>query len=205
VVQEYAGLTELAEVEYFYNFGDNKAIEPVVIHTGLMGEDLEGALVTLENVIFEEAGETVSTQSRTYSFYDAQGQGVLYSEWSGRLPGKKLPPDRTSITGIVSQYQGSYQLLVRNISDLSVNTHNPLLSAPAFDVKVYPNPAKNRLFIESSCRFISIAVVSAGGSTRPVETNDMGYLDVSAWQTGLYLLRFETEKNGFVYKKILVQ
>lgn len=205
MVAEYNTLTELSDIEYFYNYGNNKTVKPLTIDSRLLGEDYEGMLVTLDDVIFEDGGSTIPLNNRSYSFSDEYGQGVLFSEWSGRLPGKKLPAERTSITGIVSQYRGNYQLLARSITDLSVGSHNGLLSAPAFYVLVYPNPATNRLFIKSDCNLKSVSVSSSGGSCQSILLNNPEFIDVSNWQKGLYILRFETEKHGSFHKKIIVR
>lgn len=204
VVAEYQTLTELAEVDYLYNFGDNKTVEPVDIHTGLISEAYEGVLVTLENVIFEDGGSTISGNNGSYPFSDDHGESVLFSEWSGRLPGEKLPQGRTTITGILSQYRGDYQLLARDIEDLSVSTH-AIIPSVKEELKVYPNPVSDRLFIKSAHTIMSVTIVSANGSTSRTDINDTGYLDVSGWQRGLYMLRFETGQDGFVYKKVLVR
>jgi len=205
IVAEYNTLTELSEIEYFYNYGDNKAVNPLTIDSRLLNEEYEGLLVTLENVIFDDGGSTIPMNNRSYSFSDEYGRGTLFSEWSGRLPGKKLPQERTTITGVVSQYRGEYQLLARNMDDLSVDTHGRVLAGAPRDVKVYPNPAINQLFIESARPIKSIAVFSSGGSCQSVIWNNPEYIDVSKWQQGLYILRFETEQKGFVHKKIIVR
>jgi hypothetical protein len=44
-VTEYSTLTELTDIEYFYNFGNNKAVEPITINTIKLNEDFEGMLV----------------------------------------------------------------------------------------------------------------------------------------------------------------
>ncbi|MDD4225922.1 MAG: endonuclease [Mariniphaga sp.] len=206
IVAEYSNLTELSEIEYFYNYGENKAIQPIVIDTRLMNEDYEGMLVTLENVTFLDGGIKIPTQNRTYTFYDEQGQGVLFSEWSSRLPGNIIPAERTSITGIVSQYQGNYQMLARDVTDLSVDTHSDLLNShPEHSVMIYPNPATNLLHIDSPFMLKSVTVFSVYGSTRSIKLNEMNNIDVSEWQPGLYVLRVEAENNGYMYKKIIVQ
>lgn len=204
-VAEYETLTELGSVDYFYNFGDNRPVDPVIIHTGLMDEDHEGKLVTIENVTFQDGGTTVPYQGITYTFYDDEGQGVLYSNWSGRLPGEKLPSGKTNVTGIVSQYKGGYQLLARDVEDLSVETSASVIPVLNPGVKVYPNPVQDRLYIDYPGNLKSVKVYFANGVSAAVKMHEPDYIDVSGWHPGMYILQIETGKEGFVYRKIVVR
>ncbi len=204
-VTEYSTLTELTDVDYFYNFGNNKTVEPITINTIQLHEDYEGMLVKLENVTFADGGSRIQSTNSVYSFFDEAGQSVLYSDRNGRLPGEKLPADRTTITGIVSQYQGGYQLLAREIADLTLGTNATSRHELKQDVFIYPNPASSQLFLNTNLVVESIAVYSVGGELKLIKTGNIKTIDVSGLQSGMYFLRIQTNLGDFIHKKLLVQ
>ena len=204
-VTEYSTLTELTDIEYFYNFGNNKMVEPITINTSQLHEDYEGMLVKLENVAFADGGSTIQSANSVYSFYDEAGQGVLYSDRNGRLPGEKLPADRTAITGIVSQYQGVYQILAREIADLTLETNATMLSALKQDVVIYPNPVSSQLLLNTDLVLESVAIYTIGGELKLLKTGNIKNIDVSGFQKGMYFLRIQSNRNELIHKKFLVQ
>ena len=204
-VTEYSTLTELTDIEYFYNFGNNIIVEPITINTNQLHEDYEGMLVKLENVTFADGGSTIQSTNSVYSFYDEVGQSVLYSDRNGRLPGEKLPVDRTTITGIVSQYQGVYQLLAREIADLTLETNTTRGQKFKQDVIIYPNPAISQLFLNTNLVIKSVAIYSVGGELKLHKTGNIKNIDVSGLQNGMYFLRIQTNLDEFSHKKFLVQ
>ncbi|MBW6534510.1 MAG: endonuclease [Mariniphaga sp.] len=204
-VTEYSTLTELTDIDYFYNFGNNKIIEPVTISTGQLNEDFEGMLVKLENVTFADGGSRIQSTNSVYSFFDEAGQGVLYSDRNGRLPGKKLPEDRTTIIGIVSQYQGVYQLLAREIADLTMATNATRQHELKQDVSIYPNPASSQLFLNTNLVIKSVVIYSVRGELKLLKTGNIKNIDVSGLQNGMYFLRIQTNLDEFIHKKFLVQ
>jgi|GEM_PF-3529697 len=71
-------------------------------------------------------------------------------------------------------------------------------------VKVYPNPARDVLRIDSELAYSEISMINTLGQI--VETkifNGQGYLDISHLIPGFYLLKIETER-GQVTKKIVI-
>lgn len=204
-VTEYSTLTELTDIDYFYNFGNNKIIEPVTISTDQLNEDYEGMLVKLENVTFADGGSTIQSTNSVYSFFDEAGQGVLYSDRNGRLPGETLPADRTAITGIVSQYQGGYQLLAREITDLSLETNATIHHQIKQDVVIYPNPTSSRLLLNTNLAIESVAVYATNGTLKLFKTGNVKNINVSGLQNGMYFLRIQTNNDDFVFKKFVVR
>lgn len=118
-VTEYNMLTEINDVSYLYNFSNNKVLKPIVINTSQIGEEYEGMLVTIKNAVFEDAGTEVPDENVSYTFNDALGSGTVYFRYGSRMLNKKLPDGVTDITGIVSQFQDTYQILPRSIEDFS--------------------------------------------------------------------------------------
>jgi len=129
-VVEFNNLTELSDISYCYNFKNNKAIEPIEITASQIGEAYEGMLVKIRNVTFPEGGVTIPDENKSYTFSDASGSSVVFSRYSSRLLGKKLPRGITDVIGVVSQYQNTYQILPRDILDFSagIDTEAPKIT-----------------------------------------------------------------------------
>ena len=204
-ITEYSTLTEITDVEYFYNFGNNKIVEPITINTSQIHEDYEGMLVRLENVAFADAGSTIENTNSVYSFFDEVGQSVLYSDRNGRLPGEKLPVGRTTVTGVVSQYQGVYQLLARDIADITLSTNTPGYHELAEAVTIYPNPVSSRLLLRTNLDIETVGIYTIRGELIHLKTNNLKNIDVSGLQNGMYFLRIQTNRNDLIHKKFLVR
>lgn len=121
---EYNNLTELTNISYFYNFANNAPIEATVIKANEIGEDYEGMLVTIKNVIFNDAGVEVPDANSSYIFSDDAGTGTVFFRYGSRMVNKQLPLGITDVTGVVSQYQNTYQLLPRDQNDFSAGEDN---------------------------------------------------------------------------------
>ncbi len=119
-VAEYNNLTEMTDVSYCYNFKSNKNMAPVEITVSQISEKYEGMLVKINNVSFSNGGTVIPDENSSYNFSDGTGTSVIYSRYGSRLVGKKLPKGVTSVTGIVSQFQNTYQILVRDYKDFEI-------------------------------------------------------------------------------------
>ena len=104
--------------------------DPIVLTPSQLGEDYEGMLVSIESALFDEAGS--SFVSKTNYDITAGGQtGVIrISDDASPFIGKIIPSGETDLTGILSQFFDTYQILVRGEDDVvSASTIN-FLSAP---------------------------------------------------------------------------
>lgn len=118
-VVEYNGLTELSNVSYFHNLKSNKAYEASVLKVNEITEAYEGMLVTIKDVSFDEAGTIVPDENASYTFSDETGSLTVYSRYGSRLVGETIPYGVVDVTGVVSQYNDTYQLLVRSMDDFT--------------------------------------------------------------------------------------
>lgn len=118
-VEEFNQLTEITNVSYFFNFNSNLILEPVVITASQIGEEYEGMLVTIKDVAFNDAGAVVPDANASYVFRDGTGSSTVFLRYGSRLFNKQIPYGVSDVTGVVSQYQNSYQILPRDISDFS--------------------------------------------------------------------------------------
>jgi endonuclease I len=204
-VTEYSTLTELSNIDYLYNFGDNKSVQPITLTVSQINEDYEGLLVRIENVTFSAGGSIIPDSNKSFTFSDGTGQTVFYSPWTSKLVGKKIPVGKVSLTGIVSQYSGTYQLLVRDIADFELQTGNSQQPKIQNQVEIYPNPATNLLNISTNLEIKSVAGYSAGGKMVFIKTNQIKQIDISALQPGIYFLKLETQEGVFINRKFIVR
>lgn len=112
-VDEYENLTELKDVSMVYNYGKSKMIAPKVLNIDQIGEDYEGMLVKLENVSVENAGQKI--EKGNIMIHQGEKKIPMYVRYNARIIGYEIPDGTLHITGVVSQYKDTYQLLIDNI------------------------------------------------------------------------------------------
>ncbi len=89
-----------------------------VITPAGMSEDTEAELVKIDGVTFEEGGNKFGVG--TY-FFNADGErGQTYIRSGHPLVGTNIPLASVNISGIVSQFEANYQLLLRGERDLQI-------------------------------------------------------------------------------------
>lgn len=204
-VAEYSTLTELTDIDYFYNLKNNDSIKPQHINTRELNEDLEGMLVTIENVTFRDAGKTVTDANTTFSFFDDYGESVLFSSWNSRLVGEKIPSGKVDLTGVVSQYNGTYQILANNIGDLSaVITSSPVISERKNDITIYPNPAGNQLHFSNADKINSIEIFSVNGQLQQKIETPGSSINTTGLTDGIYFITITTDRNEPIHKKVVI-
>jgi DNA/RNA endonuclease YhcR with UshA esterase domain len=123
-VTEYQTLTEVGTISYFYNYKTGTSPQPSEVTVSQINEMYEGMLVQVNNAQFVDGGTVVSDNNNSFSFSDGTGSMILFSRYGSRLAGHELPSGVVSIKGVVSQYQGEYQILVERIDDISAGVDN---------------------------------------------------------------------------------
>jgi len=107
--------------------------DPVVLTPSELGEAYEGMLVFVESATFDDGG-TSFISKKNYDFSAGGQSGVIrISDDASPFIGTIIPSGETDISGILSQYFETYQILVRKESDIvsasSINfTAAPVLS-----------------------------------------------------------------------------
>ena len=191
-VAEYNSLTEITDIEYFYNFKDNTEVKPVSITCSQINEDYEGMLVKIENVTFTDEGRQITEENATYTFSDETGQSVLYSSYDSRVVGATLPFGKSTLVGIVSQYNNTYQILPRNIYDLNVSTSVEDIKLADKKIKIYPNPVSSNIHILEVQDILSVEIYSATGNLMYQKEDKNPEIDVSTFSAGIYYIRINT-------------
>ncbi len=75
-----------------------------------------------------------------------------------------------------------------------------------YDMKVYPNPASNMVYVETDLNIKSLDVLNNAGQvimTQKVNANNY-HFDVSTFERGIYFIKMVTDK-GTVIRKIAVK
>jgi phosphatidylserine/phosphatidylglycerophosphate/cardiolipin synthase-like enzyme/DNA/RNA endonuclease YhcR with UshA esterase domain len=121
VVKNYNNLLELDPVSSFtvHSTGNPLPI-PVVLNPDQLGEAYEAQLIQINNAVFKDAGQVFAANTN-YNFTSGGEDGVIrISDFNGSNPnvGEIIPSGEVTITGILSQYFSTYQILVRYVSDV---------------------------------------------------------------------------------------
>jgi phosphatidylserine/phosphatidylglycerophosphate/cardiolipin synthase-like enzyme/DNA/RNA endonuclease YhcR with UshA esterase domain len=125
-LKDYSGLLELDPVTNVTVHAHDKELPaPVLLTPSQLDEAYEGILVTINDAVFKDAGSEF-TSGINYDF-TASGQSAEIRISSSESPfiSKVVPSYPVIITGILSEYSGTYQILVRGLGDiLSTNSVN---------------------------------------------------------------------------------
>ena len=119
ILVDYNGLLEIQPVNNLINHGIGYSITPQLITPNDIGETTESELVTIEEVVFENAGQLFSVG--THNFSVGGQSGMIYVKADCDIENTLIPSCPVKMTAISSQYSftgfDGYQLLVRDIFD----------------------------------------------------------------------------------------
>ena len=122
ILVDYNGLLELQPINNLVNHGSGYSISPQIITPNAIGESTESELVTIEEVVFENAGQVFSVGTHVR----AGGQsGIIYVKAGSEIENTLSPSCLVAMTAISSQYSfigfDGYQLLIRDENDFEFN------------------------------------------------------------------------------------
>jgi len=118
-LKNYNNLLEFDPVTSFtVNSSENELPAGVVVTPSQLAEAYEGMLVTIDAAVFTLAGQTFA--SKTNYIFTANGeQGqIRINDAACPLIGTVIPSGEVNITGVLSQYYDTWQILVRDGDDL---------------------------------------------------------------------------------------
>ncbi len=105
--------------------------DPILLTPAQLGEDYEGMLVGVESAFFDEVG-SIFTSKTNYDFTSAGENGVIrISDDASPFIGKVIPSGKTDLTGVLSQFLDTYQILVRGEEDIVSASSINFLTPPA--------------------------------------------------------------------------
>ncbi|QQS27935.1 MAG: T9SS type A sorting domain-containing protein [Sphingobacteriales bacterium] len=132
-VQEYNCLLEIVDDSSFSYTIDGTATIPSPVDlsaAAAFSETYEGQLVRVDAVQFPSAGLTFNGNTN-YNIQDASGNTyqIRINSNSTSIVGTLIPSGFLNIIGIMSQFQGSYQLLPRSFSDFEFVGNAPVFTS----------------------------------------------------------------------------
>tara|TARA_B100000902_G_scaffold163425_2_gene158636 strand:- start:58213 stop:60339 length:2127 start_codon:yes stop_codon:yes gene_type:complete len=123
VLVDYNGLLEMQPVNNLNLNSTNNNINPQLVTPNQIGENTEGELIQINNVVFNNGGGTFSGNN-TYDFSSSGQIGKIYIRNGHSLENTFIPMGPVTLIGISSQYtfnipaNDGYQILPRDSSDI---------------------------------------------------------------------------------------
>jgi len=126
---DYNNLLEVTPVSSFTVYTPLGPVPATqVITPAQAGEPLEAELVTINQVTFTNGGSPI-TGNTSYTFTASSQSGVIYVRNGSPLVGQMLPLWPVELTGVMSQFYTTYQLLPRDSFDI-VSNSSIVISTP---------------------------------------------------------------------------
>ncbi|MEM6964952.1 MAG: phospholipase D-like domain-containing protein [Bacteroidota bacterium] len=139
-IGDFNGLLQVVNVlSHTINSTGNPLPTPQVVTPDGLNGDTEAELVTINNVIFTDAGSGAQFTGNTTFGITANGEfSQIFVRSGSPLVGKTIPETLVNLTGIVSVFNGSYQLLLRDEADIDGkfvdNIRQDNITTTSFDI-----------------------------------------------------------------------
>ena len=193
ILKTYNGLLELDPVLSLTNHGQAEiAIVPEIFTAGEIGEDTEGELVQIDQVVFADGGASFAGGS-TYNFTADGESGVIYIRNGHPLIGEIIPVSPVTMIAISSQFSftgfGGDQLLPRDPDDIinnsSINIVSSIsqsnLSTTGFTLSWITDVASSTGVFYGTDEFADISDMTVAYTEESVSTHD---IDLSGLNDG---------------------
>lgn len=119
-LKDYQSLIELVPVRgYTIHSGGHTLPDPLQITPGQLHDAVQGMLVQIKQVIFDDAGGTFGSGEYPYTAIDERG--TVYVHPNNPLAGESIPGAPVTMTGIASTHHQEHQVIVRDYGDLVVS------------------------------------------------------------------------------------
>ena len=168
-------------------------------------DDYESEYIELLNVSFVEGDGTATFSTGTnYTLTDGTNNAIMRTDFYGAdyigeiIPSTQLP----SVSGVSGEYQGTSQLYVRSLADITLTTGQFNL----LEFSISPNPAKSNFVNITSTGLgaIQASVFDILGKQVINAAVSNGRLDVSQLNTGVYIVKL-TQGEATTTKKLIIQ
>jgi len=188
---------------------DNAVVAQTVTIAGFNAapSDYESTFINFENVKFSAGdGAAVFETGKNYVLAQGQAETVVRTEFYGAdYIGEIIPStELANVSGITGAYNGTAQLYVRNLADLTTT-----LAAGQFEVSkfnLYPNPTKSDFvnITSTGSGAMQAAIFDILGKQVINTTVSNKRINISTLNTGIYIVKL-TQGAATTTKKLIVQ
>lgn len=174
----------------------NNEIEPLELTLEDFSFELQGLLVIVKNVSFdEEQNPDTFTHNESYFIYDDTGEGLIRTPNHEDLLdyfGEPVPDTPKDIIGVLHQRYEATRLLPRMLDDfMDVEPINVLSPEPS-EISLFPNPATTHFTLVSADRQMEqVRIYNLSGQLvkeRDASSAQQLQLDVSGLNNGMYII-----------------
>lgn len=128
-LKEFNGLLEVDPVMSYSIESSNNDLPDAFMGTPTdLNEENEAILMSISDVKFDNGGSVFGVGN--FSFSSNGEDGEIYVRSNHPMLGEEIPLATVDITGVVSQFNSTYQLLLRGTEDIVVKDNFFLTSAP---------------------------------------------------------------------------
>ena len=122
-IGDFNGLLQVVSVvSHTVNSTGNPLPTPQIVTPSQLNGDTEAELVTVNNITFTDAGSGAQfTGNTTFGFTSGGEFSQIFIRSGNPLVGTTIPETPVNLTGIVSVFNGTYQLLPRTAADFDGN------------------------------------------------------------------------------------
>jgi hypothetical protein len=168
-------------------------------------DDYESEYIELLNVSFAEGDGTATFSTGTnYTLTDGTNNAIMRTDFYGAdyigeiIPSTQLP----SVSGVSGEYNGTSQLYVRSLADITLTTGQFNL----LEFNISPNPAKSGFvnITSTGSEAIQATVFDILGKQVINAAVSNERLDVSTLNTGVYIVKL-TQGAASTTKKLIIQ
>ena len=188
---------------------DNAVVAQTVTIAGFNAapSDYESTFINFENVKFSAGdGAAVFETGENYVLTQGQAETVVRTEFYGAdYIGENIPSTKlANVSGIAGAYNGTAQLYVRNLADLTTT-----LAAGQFEVSkfnLYPNPTKSDFvnITSTGSGAMQAAIFDILGKQVINTTVSNKRINISTLNTGIYIVKL-TQGAATTTKKLIIQ
>jgi hypothetical protein len=166
-------------------------------------ETYESELVKINNATFTTADGTITyTANTNYNLND--GTDIVFRAMFAEADyiGQIVPSGAANRVVLVAEFNGTAQVVARNTADVT-------LSSSSFSqidgLKMYPNPAKNNLFIETALNSdINVSIINVLGKEVINSKVSNNAVTISGLTPGMYIVKI-TEEGKTSTKKLIIE
>lgn len=167
------------------------------------GENYESELIRVTNVTFADTG--LFADNTNYNISDGADTSVCRVSFGDEnLVGASIPTGTSSVIGLGGEFNGTYQVLPRYVTDVAGAT----LSVDSFELSnfsVFPNPTSTG-FVNiktTSNEAVNVTVFNILGKQVISQELTNKKLDVSNLNSGVYLVKL-TQNGNSTTKKLVI-